>query len=261
MHRASSTLRLGLLSVASAAIVLAATSPTAAFAQDDSDSTTPDDYQEQPSEAPANTEEGVPEETTESDTQDDTGEVATLRDMFEQGSFDGNLRTLYYSTDNAFFTPDQNQDTVSVGGMLRFTTAELNGFTVQLAAYAQRGIDHSDDPNRVDSYLGPDISALGEAYVQWQSPDDMFRIRAGNQRLDAPFTSTTDWRIIPPLFQGVTARYGTDDSYITAMRIRSSSRISTMTSTRPRPTTRNSRRSRRTDGGHRRAWRRAPAIP
>lgn len=228
MPRTSLKDRLGLLSISSAAIVMLAACPIAAFAQDDGTSdrmaqsaetaeNTPDDYQEQPSEAPADNEEGIPEDTTGNTPEDD--KVTTLRDMFEKGTFDGNLRTLYYSTDNAFFTSGQDQDTVSVGGMLRFTTAELMGFSLQLGAYAQRGIDHSDDPNRVDSYLGPDISALGEAYIQWQNPDDMFRIRVGNQRLDSPFTSTTDWRIIPPLFQGVTARYGTDDSYITGMRI------------------------------------------
>lgn len=211
--------RLGLLSLSSAALVVAAALPMTALAQDSDDTTrsdapevTPDDTQNNtPDQVPASKEEGQTEVT------ESKPEVRTLRDMFEQGTADGNFRMLYYSADNAFFTPNQDQDTVSVGGRVGFTTAELKGFSVRVAAYAQRGVDHSDDPSKVDSFLGPDISALGEAYLQWQNDD--FRLRVGNQRLDAPFTSTTDWRIVPPLFQGVTARYGDDDSYITGMRI------------------------------------------
>lgn len=149
----------------------------------------------------------------------------SLRDMFTQGSVDGGLRLLYFTNRNAFFAEDVDRNTATVGGHLGFTSAPLHGFSLRVSAYAQRGIDHADDPAERNRDLGPDLATLGEAYVQWQA--DAFRIRAGNQALDAPFTATYDYRIIPQFYQGVAARWGDDSQFLTAMRMfRYKSRIS-----------------------------------
>ncbi len=147
----------------------------------------------------------------------DTGskDVDTVVDWFKGGTLSGYERTIYFSTHNAFFVKGQNQDTISYGGGLGYTTARLYGFSLGVSGYLQRGIGHSDDPNRVDSYLGPNLTAMGEAYVRWQH--DKFTITAGNQALDVPFASTYDWRMAPELFQGVSARYGDADNYATAL--------------------------------------------
>ncbi|MDP9784407.1 OprD family outer membrane porin [Pseudomonas fluorescens] len=152
-----------------------------------------------------------------SNAQASPGEASSVSDMFSEGKVSGNIRTLYYSAHNAFFTPGKNQDTISYGGKLAFTSGNYNGFGFGLSGLIQRGIFHDDDINGRDTYLGPNITALGEAYGQYQHENLI--LRAGNQQLDLPFASTYDYRIAPQLFQGVYARYGDNDNHMTAARI------------------------------------------
>jgi len=181
---------------------------------------------------PTNTEvtPGEPADTVSS-IGDEAHTATTLRGMFEKGEVDGNLRMLYYANHNAFFLDavagDHDRNTAAVGGKLGFTTASLRGLSVRLSAYAQRNFARSSDSNDLGSTgynrdLGRDISTLGEAYLQYegQYAGNGVRVRAGNQALTAvPFTSTFDYRIIPQLYQGVSARYGDDERYLSAMRI------------------------------------------
>lgn len=180
------------------------------------------------------------EQAAASHTDDNSAPTATtLRDMFEMGEVDGNLRMLYYANHNAFFLNSvagkHNRDTASFGGKLGFTTAALHGFSLRLSAFAQRNFARSSSSNDLSETgynrdLGRDISALGEAYLQYEQAfgDNNLRVRAGNQEInDAPFTSTYDFRIIPQVYQGVSARYGDDDSFLTVKRMyRYKSRIS-----------------------------------
>ncbi|MDE1166627.1 MAG: OprD family outer membrane porin [Pseudomonas sp.] len=147
----------------------------------------------------------------------DTGDADTLGEVFSKGKVNGNFRTLYYSAHNSFFTKGLTQDTLSYGGKLGFTTARYNGFSAGLSGYVQRGIGHADDPSERDGYLGPNVTAMGEAYLQYEH--DQLKIVAGNQELDVPFASTYDWRIATQLFQGVYARYGDDDNFLSALRM------------------------------------------
>jgi outer membrane porin, OprD family len=144
-------------------------------------------------------------------------EVSSLSDMIGEGKVSGDIRTIYFSTHNAFFVPGLEQNTVSYGGKLGYTTATLNGFSAGVSGFIQRGIGHSDDPSKVDGYLGPNVTAMGELYLKWQH--DKFNVTVGNQQLDVPFASTYDWRMAPQLFQGVAARYGDTDNYVTAFRM------------------------------------------
>ncbi|HTJ94776.1 MAG TPA: OprD family outer membrane porin [Pararobbsia sp.] len=143
-------------------------------------------------------------------------DVTNPVDWFTKGQFSGDLRTIYFSTHNNFFSRT-SQDTISYGGGLEYTTARLYGFSLGVSGYLQRGINHSDDPGKVDSYLGPNLTAMGEAYVRWEG--DKFTFTAGNQAIDVPFASTYDWRMAPQLFQGFSARYGDDDNYVTALKM------------------------------------------
>lgn len=167
---------------------------------------------------------GAPAAALAATPDDNEAPVTTVHDMFEQGEVDGEFGLLYYANHNAFFAaPDDHRYTATVGGELGFTTAPLHGFSLRLSAFAQRNFARTETGYNRD--LGLDLAALGEAYIQWKGHG--LRIRAGNQKLHAPFTATYDFRIIPQVYQGVSVRYGDDDQYLTVMRMyRYKSRIS-----------------------------------
>lgn len=146
-----------------------------------------------------------------------SGKATSLGDMFAKGSFAGDFRTIYFSSHNAFYKPGLTQNTASYGGKLGYTTASLYGFSMGVSGFIQRGIAHSDDPSKVDGYLGPNLLAMGEAYLQWEH--EHFKITAGNQQLEVPFASTYDWRMAPQLFQGVAAKYGDTDNFVAAFKM------------------------------------------
>lgn len=58
---------------------------------------------------------------------------------------------------------------------------------------------------------------MGEAYLQWQR--EKLRITIGNQRFNAPFTGALDFRMVPQMFQGVSAYYGDSVNFLTAFRM------------------------------------------
>jgi len=154
------------------------------------------------------------------DTSDSTStdkQANSLSEVFTKGTFSGNFRTFYYSTHNGFFTKNNNQDTISYGGNLAFETAEYYGFSAKVAGFTQAGINHSTNPDQVDGYLGPNLTGLGEAYLKYHFKK--FTVVAGNQKLSQPFTESSDWRMTPPLYQGVMARYGDDKNFVTGARI------------------------------------------
>ncbi|EEE07345.1 TPA: OprD family outer membrane porin [Burkholderia multivorans] len=144
-------------------------------------------------------------------------EASSLLEVFTKGHFSGDFRTIYFSSHNAFYSPGLNQDTISYGGKLGFTTASLHGFSAGVSGFIQRGINHSDNPSKVDGYLGPNLLAMGEAYLQYEGHG--FKIVGGNQQLDVPFASTYDWRMAPQLFQGVSARYGDSNNFVQAFKM------------------------------------------
>lgn len=143
--------------------------------------------------------------------------VNNVLDMFTEGSFSGDVRTFYYGAHNAFYNKGLNQNTVTYGGGLEYKTASLYGISMGVSGYIARGAARPDDPSRIDGSLGPNITTLGEAYLQWEHAG--FKATAGNQVFDAPFTSPYDYRIAPQLFQGISATYGTPTNNITAFRM------------------------------------------
>jgi hypothetical protein len=147
----------------------------------------------------------------------DAAQADSFSGMFSQGKVSGYLRTLYFSSNNAFYVDGKDQDTVSYGGEVRFKSGVYEGFSFGLSALAQRGIGHDDNPDKVDSYLGPNVTSIGEAYLQWQR--DQLRITVGNQRFNAPFTGAFDFRMVPQMFQGVSAYYGDAANFLTAFRM------------------------------------------
>jgi hypothetical protein len=147
----------------------------------------------------------------------DATQAESLTQMFTQGKVSGYLRSLYFSSNNAFYVPGKDQDTLSYGGELGFRSATFEGFSFGLSALAQRGIGQDDNPDKVDSYLGPNVTSIGEAYLQWQR--EQLRVTVGNQRFNAPFTGTYDFRMLPQMYQGVSAYYGDSANFLTAFRM------------------------------------------
>jgi hypothetical protein len=144
-------------------------------------------------------------------------EATSITDMFGQGHFSGNFRIHDYGNTNGWYNKGLHQNTLTYGGGVEYQTANLFGFSLGASAYIARGLFRPKDPSRRDWTLDPNITTLGEAYLQWEH--GAFKITAGNQKLEIPFTATFDYRIAPQLFQGVTTRYGNQDNYVTAFRI------------------------------------------
>ncbi|UFS72093.1 OprD family outer membrane porin [Geomonas sp. RF6] len=143
-------------------------------------------------------------------------EPTSVLEMFTKGKIFGNAKTIYFSSRNNYFS-GFDQDTVSIGGNVFYKTARYHGFSLGLSGFWQQGIAHNNNLAKVDSYLHPNLLGLGEAYGQWEN--ERFRITVGNQQLEVPFANSNDWRMVPPLYQGVTARYGDSNNSITAFGI------------------------------------------
>ncbi|MBS0907295.1 TonB-dependent receptor [Pantoea dispersa] len=151
-----------------------------------------------------------------SDCHYDVSGVDSFSDIFTCGTVSGSLRTLYYSTHNAYFSKGFNQDTTSYGGSVKYETAPAYGFRAGVSAIFLRGIDHPDEAHTI-SDIGDNQTNIGEAYLSWQQDD--FKITAGDQRINIPFVGDYDWRITPILFRGVDANYGDSTQYLHATKV------------------------------------------
>lgn len=145
-----------------------------------------------------------------------SGNVSSLTDAISCGSVSGSARMLYYSTHNAYFSKDFNQDTVSYGGFVKYETAPLYGFNVGVSAIFQRGIHHPDRAHVIDD-IADNQTNIGEAYLNWRY--NHLRITAGNQRLTLPFLGDYDYRITPMLYQAVDVMYGEGDDFLRATKV------------------------------------------
>ncbi|MEG3129646.1 TonB-dependent receptor [Pantoea cypripedii] len=151
-----------------------------------------------------------------SDCQYGASGVNSFTDIFTCGTVSGSLRTLYYSTHNAYFSKGFNQDTVSYGGSLKYETAPFYGFRAGVSGIFLRGIDHPDEAHTI-SDIGDNQTNFGEAYLSWQQ--DNFKITAGDQRINIPFVGDYDWRITPILFRGIDTNYGDSTNFLHATKI------------------------------------------
>ena len=139
-------------------------------------------------------------------------------DMLSKGRFEGYARAIYFHSSNAYYVPGLRQDTASIGGKVGFRSAGYRGFSFGVSGFVQRPLHRSSDPSRVDGYVGPDITAMGEAYARWENRHA--RVTLGNQAIELPFAASYDWRMAAQLFQGISARYGlSDGNHITAVRM------------------------------------------
>ncbi len=120
-----------------------------------------------------------------------------------------------YTGKNRFDFKDMNA--VSLGGKLKWETADLYGFSAGAAMYFAYDIgmnNYTYNPNKLYAanynypYLNPllmgnnrTVTTLGEAYLQYRNP--WLLARAGNQVIDNPWVNPSDGFMIPNLYQGV----------------------------------------------------------
>ncbi|PWC22655.1 TonB-dependent receptor [Brenneria nigrifluens] len=137
-------------------------------------------------------------------------------DALRCGSVHGSLRTLYYSTKNAYFVRDNNQDTASYGGNILFQTAPYYGISAGIGGIYQQQW-RSPGAGRGVTELATNQNGVGEAWLRWQYQD--FRFTAGDQRIDIPFMSDYDWRITPILFRAVDMHWGDKTDFLHATKV------------------------------------------
>ena len=130
------------------------------------------------------------------------------------GQVSGRLNTLYYSTHDAFFVRDLNQDTATTGGFLKYETAPIAGIQAGISYAGQWRIDDKNADQDEVPELKNDKDGLAEAWLGWKNHD--WNLKLGQQALDLPFVGSYDWRVMPPLYRAADVQYGQKDNYIRA---------------------------------------------
>ena len=132
-----------------------------------------------------------------------------LSSMFKDGKVSGQLRefSILRNTNytGASATHDFERAANTVGGYLKFETADYQGLSFGTAFYTTNGFGLGTNPSAktVDSTVlgakGTSYSLLGEAYVQYKYEKTTFK--GGRQKLDTPLAGSDDARMLPNLFE------------------------------------------------------------
>jgi hypothetical protein len=140
--------------------------------------------------------------------------ITTLADAFAQGKISGQIRAGYIWVDPSATAYPQNY-TTAIGGVLKYETAPLYGFSGGVAFYTSHAImplsGDRDEGKFNESMASSDkyYDILGEAYLNYKY--DNFNIRIGRQLIDTPYADSDDIRMTPNTFEGVLASYEISD--------------------------------------------------
>lgn len=138
--------------------------------------------------------------------------VTSFDQMLSCGSVHGAMRTAYYSLGNGYFVNGLDQDTVTMGGFIKYETAPFYGIQAAIGFDLQRRLDEKDHKAEV-SELKEDGDGLAEAYLTWKN--DSVRVTVGNQRLNLPFLGDyADWRVLMFLYQAADIQIGNHTDFI-----------------------------------------------
>lgn len=122
-----------------------------------------------------------------------------LSSMFKDGTVSGQIRAFYI--DRQFNgTKTLHRNATSLGGNLKFETADYEGLSFGTAFYTTNEVAAS--PDKDPSLFGKNsegYSILGEAYAQYKYKNTIFK--GGRQKLDTPLAGSDDARTLPSLFQ------------------------------------------------------------
>lgn len=141
-------------------------------------------------------------------------ETESIQNAMLCGKVSGRLNSLYYSTHDAYFVKDLNQDTVATGGFIKYETQPMSGVKAGISYAGQWRLDDKHAGHAEVTELSQDKDGLAEAYLDWKNQD--WSLRVGQQSLDVPFVGHYDWRVMPPLFRAADFKYGSTDDFIRA---------------------------------------------
>jgi len=133
--------------------------------------------------------------------------ASSIDEVFVAGKASGQIRAAYVSQNN-----EVNQDTygTSLGGILKYETADWNGLKLGAAAYVSQkvgfatGDDAKTNPDLFDE-AGKSYAYLGEAYIDYSAGE--VSLRVGRQLIDTPFADTDEIRMHPNTFEAAIATY------------------------------------------------------
>ena len=135
--------------------------------------------------------------------------ATSIDEAFVAGKANGQIRAAYVSQDNAVDTDTYG---TSLGGVLKYETADWNGLKLGVAAYISQKLHFATgdfDENKANPDLfGEDTKSyayVGEAYVDYTMGD--LNLKVGRQLIDTPFADTDDIRMHPNTFEAAIATY------------------------------------------------------
>lgn len=121
------------------------------------------------------------------------------------------LRLRDYYFDKLYGAPGEpDQRSSAVGGMLDLTTAPVfGGFGLGVGLYGAWGTEsYAPGDKRLETTLmgpGRRLTTVGEAFAQFQRGGALLRV--GRQRIDTPWLSSDDSRMLPQTYSGVRVQY------------------------------------------------------
>ena len=135
--------------------------------------------------------------------------ASSIDEAFVAGKASGQIRAAYIANE---YDAGGNDYGTSLGGILKYETAEWNGLKLGAGAYVSQKI-HAVTGKEGDNHLntelfdmdGKSYAYVGEAYVDYTM--DKLNLKVGRQQLDTPFADTDDIRMHPNTFEAAIATY------------------------------------------------------
>ena len=138
--------------------------------------------------------------------------ATSIDEALKNGEVEGHLRVAYINQNNDA-TTTSNTYATSIGGELKYETADFHHISVAVSMFVSQKIsplsgDFNQNRLNLDFFDadGSSIAYLGEAYVDYNYKN--FDIRLGRQKLDTPFNDRDDIRMLPNSFEALTVGYG-----------------------------------------------------
>jgi len=133
--------------------------------------------------------------------------ASSIDEAFVAGKASGVIRAAYVDQDNKVDTDTYG---TSIGGILKYETADWNGLKLGAAAYVSQKIHPATGENTkstTDLFAADrkSYAYMGEAYLDYTIND--LNLRVGRQLIDTPFADTDDIRMHPNSFEAAIATY------------------------------------------------------
>lgn len=132
-----------------------------------------------------------------------SSDTSSSGNFISDGKVSGYIRAQEWTNRN-FYNGTADTDTFAVGGKLKAESGSVDNFSVGAAFYTSHTPQSTrDTPLNYDPTLGTDIDTVGELYVNYRN--DWLNVRGGRQSIETPFANSADYRMVPALYEGITA--------------------------------------------------------